>query len=280
MNPKAVLTNIAVVISIMALAAAVEVFLPLFPRAKQRPGRVRANLSLMTLGFVVNWSLNSLVAIVAISLAAKPTSLLAMTNLPFAVQVIVTILILDFVYGYLAHVLLHKIPFLWRVHRVHHADPFVDVTTTSRTHPIETMWRFLLMTTAAWSLGLPAAGIVIYRLIGTTNGVLEHANIRLWLPFDRVASLIWVTPNMHKIHHSDEPTETDSNYGNILSLYDRTFGTFTSTDRAPHVVYGLRDPNGADVPSFAGLLTHPFANQLREPERPKADSEVTAQLSR
>ena len=265
MSSQMFLGNVATILALMAAAAVIEVFLPLFERGESSKGRARANLSLtaVTLGF--NWVLTSVTAIVALSL--KPAGIFAMTKLPFAVQVLVTVVVLDFMYGYASHVLLHKIPILWRVHRVHHSDPFVDVTTSLRQHPIEGLWRFIFMTIPAWTLGLPAAGIVVYRLISRVNGILEHANIRLWRPLDRAGSLIWCTPNMHKVHHSNEPAETDSNYGNILSIYDRAFGTFTNTDRAHHVVYGLKETDVADARSFIGLLTHPFEGERREQQQ-------------
>ncbi len=265
MTSNAFFGNVATILALMAAAAVIEVFLPLFERGESSKGRARANLSLtaVTLGF--NWVLTSVTAIVALSL--KPAGILAMTKLPYAVQVLITVAVLDFMYGYASHVLLHKIPMLWRVHRVHHSDPFVDVTTSLRQHPIEGLWRFIFMTIPAWTLGLPATGIVVYRLISRVNGVLEHANIRLWRPLDRAGSLIWCTPNMHKIHHSNEPAETDSNYGNILSIYDRAFGTFTNTDRAHHVVYGLKETDVAEARSFIGLLTHPFEGERREQQQ-------------
>ena len=262
MSSKAFFGNIAVVVVMMAIASAIEAFAPLFSRGESSKGRVGVNLSMTGVNFGFNWVLTSVTAILALTL--RPTGLLAKTSFPFAVQVVITVLVLDFMYGYASHALLHKIPLLWRFHRIHHSDPFVDVTTSFRTHPIEGMWRFLFMTIPVWILGLPAAGIVIYRLISTINGVLEHANIRLWERFDQIGALLWCTPNMHKVHHSNERTETDSNYGNILSIYDRAFGTFTRTDRARHVVYGLKDTDSAEVRSFTGLLAQPFVAERRE----------------
>ena len=259
MSSKMFLINLAIIMTVMAVAAAVEVFLPLFSRDASAKGRTATNLSLTAVLFAFNWIVTTLTAIVALKL--KPAGLLATMKIPLALEVLLTIAVLDFMYGWAAHVLLHKIPFLWRVHQVHHSDPFVDVTTTSRTHPIEGLWRFLFMTIPAWTLGLPVTGILIYRLLGSINGVFEHANIRVWGPLDRIGSLIWVTPNVHKIHHSDQQVETDSNYGNILSIYDRAFGTFTSTDRAPHVRYGLKEVDGAEARSLTGLLAHPFAGE-------------------
>ena len=90
------------------------------------------------------------------------------------------------------------------------------------------------------------------------NGILEHANIRLWAPLDRVASLVWVTPNVHKIHHSRQRAETNSNYGNVLTIYDRLLGTFTSSDRAESVIYGLDEVDPTRIASFRGLVSMPF----------------------
>ena len=258
MNSRAFVANIAIIVALMALASAVEVLLPLFGRGEAGKGRRVANLSLTALAFALNWILTSLTATVALGLSVKPTSVFAKAALPLAVQIALTVLILDFTYGYVSHALMHKIPILWRFHRVHHSDPFVDVTTSFRNHPLEGLWRFLFMMVPAWTLGLPAAGIVTFRLISTVNGVLEHANVRLWRPLDRVVSRIWCTPNMHKVHHSSEQNQTDSNYGNILSLYDRAFGTFTDTGEAYRVAYGLEQTDSKQVRSFLGLLAVPF----------------------
>ena len=107
---------------------------------------------------------------------------------------------------------MHMWPVMWRFHQIHHSDPFVDVTTTYRTHPVETVWRFLFAIVPIWLLGIPAQAVMIQRLLQATNGIIEHANIRLWAPLDRVLSLVWVTPNVHKIHHSRQISETNSNY--------------------------------------------------------------------
>jgi sterol desaturase/sphingolipid hydroxylase (fatty acid hydroxylase superfamily) len=104
---------------------------------------------------------------------------------------------------------------------------------------------------------------VIQRLLQATNGVIEHSNIRLWPALDRFLSRFWVTPNVHKIHHSRELAETNSNYGNVLTLYDRVLGTYTPSERANSVVYGLDDASPARIGSLPGLLTMPFD----EPDR-------------
>ena len=153
---------------------------------------------------------------------------------------------------------MHMWPVMWRFHQIHHSDPFVDVTTTYRTHPVETVWRFLFAIVPVWLLGIPAQAVMIQRLLQATNGIIEHANIRLWAPLDRVLSLVWVTPNVHKIHHSREVSETNSNYANLLTVYDRVLGTYTPAERAASVTYGLDGADATTIASFPGLLAMPF----------------------
>ena len=178
--------------------------------------------------------------------------------MPYWGEVVIGILVLDFSVGYLSHRTMHMWPPMWRFHKIHHSDPFVDVTTTYRTHPVETVWRFLFAIVPIWTLGLPAEALLIQRLLQATNGTIEHANIRLWAPLDRMLSLVWVTPNVHKIHHSRQVSETNSNYANLLTVYDRLLGTFTPSDRASSVKYGLDDAEEMGHASFAGLVVMPF----------------------
>lgn len=258
MTAREFLTNITILSSIMAVAALVEAAVPMFSSRAWTRGRRAANLGLTAVVFLLNWSLSSAAAVLALKLSLRPASLLAGTGLPLVFQLAAGIVILDFSAGYLAHRALHVIPVLWRFHRVHHSDDFVDVTTTYRTHPVETVWRFLFVILPVWLLGIAPVAVVIQRLVTMANGIFEHGNIRLWSPLDRLLSVVWVTPNVHKIHHSRAPLETNSNYGNVLTIYDRLFGTFTPSDRAASVVYGLDEVPPGRSGSFAGLLSMPF----------------------
>jgi sterol desaturase/sphingolipid hydroxylase (fatty acid hydroxylase superfamily) len=246
----------------MAVAALIEAAVPMFARTSWARGRRAANLGLTAVVFLLNWSLSSATAVLALVVSPQRPDLANRLGLPMPIQVVAGILVLDFSAGYLAHRALHLFPILWRFHSVHHSDDFVDVTTTCRTHPVETVWRFLFVFVPVWILGIPAQAVVIQRLLSATNGILEHANIRLWRPVDRVMSLIWVTPNVHKIHHSRELSETNSNYGNVLTIYDRMLGTFTSSDRAESVVYGLEEADPARIASFRALLSMPFEHEV------------------
>lgn len=246
------MTNIAAILAIMALISAIELIVPLFPRPAASRGRTTANFGLTATAFLINWAFTSAAAVLTV---AQGPGLMARMGVPAPVQFLVGVVALDFFFGYLAHVAMHHIPPLWRVHAVHHSDPFVDVTTTYRTHPVESIWRSLFMLPPVWLLGIPPSALVVYKLLSAINGLLEHANLRVWPRVDRLLSLVWVTPNMHKIHHSRERDETNSNYGNLFSVPDRLFRTFTDTRRASSIVYGLDGVDPHAVTSLPDLLT-------------------------
>lgn len=199
-------------------------------------------------------------------------------NWPLWLEVVVSVLVLDFSVGYLSHRTMHVWPPMWRFHQVHHSDLFVDVTTSYRTHPVELLWRFMFAIVPVWLLGIPAEAVVIQRLLQSSNGIIEHGNIRLWAPLDRFLSLFWVTPNVHKIHHSRQVSETNSNYANILTIYDRLLGTYTPPERAEKVVYGLDHDRNLGEASFSGLVAIPF--QRDAPAVPDTKVRVEAHAGR
>jgi sterol desaturase/sphingolipid hydroxylase (fatty acid hydroxylase superfamily) len=262
---------------VMAAAALLETAIPMFIAGVGPHVRRTANLGLTALSFISNWLLASIAAVAAMWL--RPAGFLARMSLPQWAEVLVGIVVLDFSVGYLSHRTMHMWPAMWRFHQVHHSDDFVDVTTTYRTHPVETVWRFLFAIVPVWVLGLPAQAVLVQRLLQATNGVIEHANIRLWAPLDRVLSLLWVTPNVHKIHHSRQVSETNSNYANLLTLYDRLLGTYTPARRAETVVYGLDDARRLAAASLPGLLAIPF-EAARAAELPDTKVSVEAGIAR
>ena len=266
MTTREFLTNVTFILIVMGIGALLEIAVPLFA-AKTRRERRTANLGLTALSFLSNWLLSSTAAILALSL--RPAGLMSTVAWSATVQIALGVLLLDFSVGYLSHYTLHMWSFLWRFHRIHHSDDFVDVTTTYRTHPVETVWRFLFAVVPVWMVGIPAQAVVIQRLLQAAWGVMEHSNVRLWQPLDRLLSIVWVTPNVHKVHHSRALAETNSNYGNVLTLYDRLLGTFTASERAYSVVYGLNDADPSRAASLPGLLMMPF-----EPPDEVSDSDT------
>jgi len=253
--------RLAVVVAVMAALALLETRHPFRHNGRWRRDHLPANLGLtggaLALNVALNVALGGLLAAGSEALAANGIGLLSVSHWPAAVLLALAIVILDLA-AYAAHRLMHHSSTAWRIHRVHHADPLVDVTTAYRQHPAETLLRFAFTAAPAWALGLPAWTVAAYRTVSALNALLEHANVKLWPSLDGPLSLVFVTPNMHKIHHSRRQTETDSNYGNILAIYDRLFGTFTPSSRAGDIDYGLDGYDTADANGFSTLLRLPF----------------------
>ena len=158
----------------------------------------------------------------------------------------------------------------WRFHRVHHSDEAVDVTTAFRQHPGETVWRVLWQLPAIILLGLPLWMVAVYLALSTLNAQLEHANIRVAGALDWAVRWLFVTPNMHKVHHSRLERETNSNYSNIFALWDRLFGTYTAAIDFGTLRYGLEGMAGE---GFGGLMVMPFVD-------PRAVADVRARPPR
>lgn len=232
----------ALLVTLIGIATVIEAIVP-FASAHRPAVRLRANLGLLAIFLLLTLALNIGSLLLLASLQTRTHWLVG--ALPPVWGIVVSIVLLDF-FTWLAHWSMHKTPRLWRAHRIHHSDTHVDATTAFRQHPVETMIRFAFTIGPALLFGVPAAALAIYRLISAVNAVLEHSNIRVWQPLDGWLSAIFVTPNTHKVHHSRQRGETDSNYGNILTIYDRIFGTFTPSARAAQVRYGL-DEHAEDL---------------------------------
>jgi len=258
MSHQEVLGSVAVILCVLGGSALLEVAIPLFAQPTTA-GRRRANLAMTAHTILFASMLTWTVAAAAVVLPLASPGWMAWAGMPTLVQLVLGVAALDFAYGYAAHRTMHAWPALWRFHRVHHSDAFVDVTTSYRTHPVEIAWRHLWLFATVLVLGVPAAAVAIFRVLSAVNGILEHANVRVSPALDAAVARLWVTPNMHKIHHSRDRAETDSNYGNLLTLHDRVLGTFVPTDRAFSVRYGLDDVDPARVGSFGDLLAMPWA---------------------
>jgi len=153
--------------------------------------------------------------------------------LPAWVEFILAIVILDFAI-WLQHVASHKVPMLWRLHRMHHADVDIDVTTAIRFHPIEIALSMLWKIGWVLALGVPPFAVLVFEIILNGCAMFNHANVKLPLGLDRALRLFLVTPDMHRVHHSIIRREHDSNYGFNLSVWDRMFGTYTPQPREGH----------------------------------------------
>jgi sterol desaturase/sphingolipid hydroxylase (fatty acid hydroxylase superfamily) len=251
------LTTIAGILGAMAVVALIEAAIPLHPRGRWNRAHLGPNLALTFVTFATNLVFNAAVVVGLIRLEARGVGLLHWFSLPPLLAGAVVLVGLDFSF-YLAHVAMHASPVFWRMHRVHHSDPAVDVTTTIRQHPGEGVLRYAFMAAFAFALGAPPGAFAVYRLWSVLSGLLNHANIRVPRRLDTALSLVFGTPNMHKLHHSRARHQANTNYGTIFSLFDRVFGTFTPSEQGVDVVYGLAGFDDPVAQSTRGLLGIPF----------------------
>ena len=162
---------------------------------------------------------------------------------------------------YAWHRMAHGVPLLWRVHRMHHSDESLDASSGVRFHPFEPALSVVLRLPLLWALGITAADIILYEAVFFPVVVLHHSNMRLPLLLDRALRLMIVTPALHRIHHSPMPPETNSNFGSVLSVWDRIAVSFRSWSRLASPAFGLAGMSGRRWQSLQGLLATPFRRE-------------------
>jgi sterol desaturase/sphingolipid hydroxylase (fatty acid hydroxylase superfamily) len=185
--------------------------------------------------------------------------LLYIWQLPVWLKLILGVILFDFV-TYWFHRIAHKVPFLWRFHRVHHSDTTMDASTNFRAHPLELMfWFGTSNIIAAAIFGLDLLSLGLYFLVATPFFFLEHANLRFPTWIDKTFGLIFTTPNLHKIHHEQDQYFTDSNFADIFILWDRFFGTYKYKP-AHEIKFGLKEFDDDKKQTFWYLFRSPFIN--------------------
>jgi sterol desaturase/sphingolipid hydroxylase (fatty acid hydroxylase superfamily) len=185
-------------------------------------------------------------------------------QVPFSVAVVIAVIAMDFII-YLQHVMVHAVPALWRLHRVHHADLDYDVTTGARFHPLEIILSMLIKFATIVVLGPPVVAVVVFEVLLNATAMFNHANVRLPIAVDRLLRLIVVTPDMHRVHHSVEDDEANSNFGFNLPWWDRLFGTYRDQPRAGHtgMTIGIRTFRELrQVAWLPGILAMPFIGRI------------------
>jgi exosortase len=199
-------------------------------------GRWSANLGLLVTGNVL---VSLLLPIGAVALAqGQEARSLGRLDWPVGALIVLTFLLID-LWRYWEHRLYHHVTVLWRLHLVHHSDSAIDFTTAERHHPVESLASTAIMLALVLALGLPAAGIAIYVLVASVISFVAHANLRFPPGLDRALSRIVVTPAVHRVHHSALNSETNSNFGAVLTIWDRCFGTWSDPSRADIAHFGL-----------------------------------------
>jgi sterol desaturase/sphingolipid hydroxylase (fatty acid hydroxylase superfamily) len=257
------LLRLGAFVGVLAAMAAWEALAP--RRARLYPRRVRwtSNLGLVALNALVVRIAFPVAAVGFAALAAeRGWGLLNAFDVPFWVGFGLSLLALDMAI-YLQHVMFHAVPTLWRLHRVHHADPDFDVTTGARFHPVEILLSMLVKLGAIALIGAPAAAVLAFEILLNACAMFNHGNVSLPAALDRALRRVIVTPDMHRIHHSMELAEANSNYGFNLAWWDRLFGTYRAEASLPQerMRIGVAGITGdGRAVSLPGMLAIPFSS--------------------
>ena len=236
----------------------IEGVLPLYRFQYKKWKHALTNLFFTLTTIIVNFSLAFILLGTADWVTANQFGLLNAVEMPLWIHVIFGVMLLDFIGAYLAHWTEHKVKPLWMVHLIHHSDHHVDTTTANRHHPLESIVRFVFTTFGVFIIGAPIGVVMLYQSLSALLSQFNHANIRLSQQFDMLLSYFIVSPNMHKMHHHYVLPYTDSNYGNIFSIWDRLLGTYMYLD-PEKIVYGVDVfPDEKENSSVRGLLKQPF----------------------
>ncbi len=246
--------------SVLVLLAVLELAWPRRQPAVARRQRWPGNLALVAIDTLLVRLVFPLAAVgVALVAEQRGWGLLNLVELPAALEIFVAVVALDLIiFG--QHVLFHAVPWLWRVHRVHHADLEFDLTTGLRFHPIEILLSMAIKIAAVVLIGAPALAVLIFEVLLNATSMWSHSNVRLPGPADRLIRRLIVTPDMHRTHHSVLPRETHSNFGFNLALWDRLFGTYRAQPQAGHegMTIGIPEYRSARELRIDRMLVQPF----------------------
>lgn len=254
------------IIRVFAFGALLLIMLGWEALAPRRPvaaiHRVRQfnNLLLLVVDAVL---LRLLVPVAAVGMALlaedRGWGLFNLLDVDKTAALVLSVILLDvLIYG--QHVLFHKVPLLWCIHRVHHTDPEFDVTTGVRFHPVEIILSMLIKMLAVIMIGAPVMAVIVFEILLNGVAMFNHGNVRLPPALDRRLRLFVVTPDMHRVHHSVLREETDSNYGFFLPVWDRLFGTYRDQPRKGHaqMQIGLSEFTTNESVPLMKLLVQPF----------------------
>lgn len=241
-----------------------EGMLPLFNFKYKKWKHAFPNLFFTLTTVIINFTLAGLLIFTSFWVKENNFGIINwLPEMPLWLYALLGVLLLDFFGAYLAHYVEHKVKPLWMVHLVHHSDHNVDTTTANRHHPIESIIRFAFTLAGVFIVGTPIAIVFLYQSLSLVATQFTHANIKMSKRVDKLLSYVLISPDMHKIHHHYKLPYTDSNYGNIFSVWDRLFGTYMYMDRED-IVYGVDTfPNEEENGSLKHLLKQPFHKYRR-----------------
>ncbi|WP_298737051.1 sterol desaturase family protein [uncultured Chitinophaga sp.] len=248
----------ALLVAGLLLLWIIEGFIPRFRFSNNRYRHAGTSIFFSVTTVLVNAGFAFAVVKAAEWTGSTQFGLLYWLGVPAWLHVILALLMLDFLGAYLIHLVLHKVAWMWHFHKIHHIDTSIDVTSALRHHPVESVFRVAALIVAVVSMGIPIWMVMLYQSVSALMSQFNHANIKLpgWL--DKGLSWVIVSPDMHKVHHSRYQPETDSNYANIFSIWDRMLGTFVSVPDTTRIRYGLDEYQDARYQEIGVLLKVPW----------------------
>lgn len=236
-----------------------EGMIPLYSFRYKKINHALLNLFFTTTTAIIGFGFAFLLLKSTLYVGNEQIGFIHIFNLPTWANVIISLLLLDLIGAYLVHFIQHKVPWMWKFHLVHHSDMNVDVTTGLRHHPGETVFRIIFTIIGVFVSGASIGMVMLYQSLSVLFAHITHANINIPKKIDSILSYVLVTPNMHKIHHHYEMPLTDSNYGNIFSIWDRLFNTFSFINKQKSVVYGIDTyMDKSETNNLGTLLSIPF----------------------
>ncbi|WP_298917082.1 sterol desaturase family protein [uncultured Algimonas sp.] len=254
------LIRLGAFIGVLLLFTALECVVPARTRVLPRLARWRTNLSLSVLGTVVSALMAPVLAVsVAAAASAQGWGLFNVLSFDPWMEGALAVVLLDFAV-WAQHVAFHHVPWLWRLHSVHHTDRDLDATTGVRFHPVEIGISLLWKALVILALGPSVLAVIAFEVVLNATSIFTHSNTALPRRLDRALRRLIVTPAMHRIHHSVRHTETDSNYGFNLSVWDRLFGTYRGQAAMP-LTLGLSDHQTERPARLVASLVLPFARR-------------------
>lgn len=245
-----------VLVICLAFIWIIETLVPLSASTvRQRIAHDSRNLALALLSTLVGAVLSAVtLASVFLWVEARQWGLYQWLDLPSLPSLLITLLLFD-AWQYLWHVINHKVPLLWRFHVIHHADTEMDASTGLRFHFGEIAFSTLFRTLVVAVLGMQVEHLLLYEMIALPVILFHHSNTQLPASVDRVLKLLIVTPAMHRVHHSNRQTETDSNYASVLSVWDRIFGSYRAREDSAAIELGIK---GEICDTLGRMITRPF----------------------
>jgi sterol desaturase/sphingolipid hydroxylase (fatty acid hydroxylase superfamily) len=249
--------RLAITLALVGLFLALEWIMP--ARTGQlTPARLARHGVLALLGAAVSrLALAGGLASVALIAQQQGLGLFNHVDLPDWLALVLAVLAMDFAV-WAQHLLLHRVPLLWRLHRVHHSDTIMDVTTALRFHPFEIVASLFFKAALVLALGSPPAAAIAFEIILGAGALFTHANIALPKALEPVLRSALITPALHLIHHSPNPLETNSNFGFSTNIWDRLFGTYCAFPMAEAPMIGLEDWRGDSDLGLKAMLANPF----------------------